>query len=83
MDPHCQRRLGICASSCDGWAHNRKILAKNVPSEFLLEPWREHRDPEAFYRMRIPAQDIPLTDVLEVLILSKSGEQLACIKRQI
>jgi hypothetical protein len=54
-----------------------------VPSEFLLEPWREQKEPEAFYRMRIPSQDVPLTDVLEVLIFSKSGEQLACMKRQI
>ena len=54
-----------------------------VPSEFRLEPWREQRRPEAFYRMQIPAQDVPLTDDLEVLIFSKSGEQLACVKGRI
>ncbi len=54
-----------------------------VESEFRLEPWREQQSPEAFYRMRVPAQDIPLTDDLEVLIFSKSGEQLACVRGQI
>lgn len=54
-----------------------------VESEFRLEPWREQSAPEAFYRMRIPAQDVPLTDDLEVLIFSKSGEQLACVRGQI
>ena len=54
-----------------------------IESEFRYEPWRELSTPLAFYRMRIPAQDIPLTDELEVLIYSKSGEQLACIKGHI
>ncbi len=54
-----------------------------VPSEFLVEPWREQMEPDAFYRMKIPAQDIPLTDDLEVVILSNSGEQLACVRQHI
>ena len=51
-----------------------------VPSESLREPWREKNVPSDFYRMQIPAKDIPLTDELEVLIFSKDGEQLACLK---
>ena len=54
-----------------------------IQSEFLVEPWREWSEPEAFYRMTIPADGIPLGDELEVLILSKSGEQVACVKRHI
>jgi hypothetical protein len=54
-----------------------------VESGFLYEPWRELLTPTAFYRLRIPAQDIPLTDDLEVLIFAKGGEQLACIKGHI
>ena len=54
-----------------------------VQAEFLVEPWREQMVPDAFYRMQIPAQDVPLADDLEVLIFSKSGEQLACIKGHI
>lgn len=65
------------------WLGTQQTDIGEVQSEFLLEPWREQKEPEAFYRMRIPAQDIPLTDILEVLIFSKSGEQLACMKRQI
>jgi hypothetical protein len=51
-----------------------------VESDFRYEPWRESLTPMVFYRMRIPAQDIPLTNDLEVVIFSKTGEQLACIK---
>jgi hypothetical protein len=54
-----------------------------VEPEFLYEPWRELLTPTAFYRMRIPAQDVPLTDDLEVLIFSRTGEQLACVKGHI
>jgi hypothetical protein len=54
-----------------------------VPSEFLHEPMREMNPPAVFYRIRIPAQDIPLADDLEVTIFSKTGEQLACIKGHI
>jgi hypothetical protein len=50
-----------------------------IESDFLYEPWREHSTPVAFYRMRIPAQNIPLIDDLEVAIFSNTGEQLACI----
>jgi hypothetical protein len=54
-----------------------------IRSEFLHEPLREQAAPEAFYRMRIPAQDVSLTDDLEVSIFSQSGEQLACVKGHI
>lgn len=62
------------------WLGSEKRDLGEVQSKFNYEPWQEWRNPVAFYRMRIPAQDIPLTDDLEVTIFSKTGEQLACIK---
>ena len=43
-----------------------------VKAELLHEPWRENNAPEDFYRMRIPAEGISLTDSLEVLIFSSN-----------
>lgn len=54
-----------------------------VQAELLHEPWRENNAPEDFYRMRIPAAGVPLTDSLEVLIFSRNGEELACIRGHI
>ena len=54
-----------------------------IQSEFLYEPWRETNIAQVFYRMRIPAQDIPLTNELEVQIFAATGEPLACIKGHI
>jgi hypothetical protein len=54
-----------------------------LKSEFLYQPWRESADPEAFYRMHIPAKDIPLVDELEITISAETGDQLACIKGHI
>jgi len=65
------------------WLGEQEKDLGDVQSEFLVEPWREWTEPEAFYRMTIPADGIPLSDDLEVIILSKSGEQLACVKRHI
>ena len=65
------------------WLGEQQKDLGEVQSEFLVEPWREWTEPEAFYRMTIPADRVPLSDDLEVLILSKSGEQLACVKRHI
>jgi len=54
-----------------------------VESELLHEPWREQLAATDFYRMRIPANGIPLTDDLEVVIFAKDGKQLACVKGHI
>lgn len=51
--------------------------------EFLSEPWRETLPMQPFYRMRISAQGIPLSDDLEVVIFSGDARQLACIKGHI
>lgn len=54
-----------------------------VDARLLTEPWREQWPSDVFYRMTIPAAGVPLTDDLEILIFSKSGEQLACVKGHI
>lgn len=65
------------------WMGAQQKGPAEVQSVFLVEPWREWNDAEAFYRMTIPADGVPLSDDLEVLIFSKSGEQLACVRRHI
>jgi hypothetical protein len=62
------------------WLGAQREDLGEVPSEFLHDPWREANAPAAFYRLQIAAKDIPLADDLEVLIFSKSGDQLACVK---
>jgi hypothetical protein len=51
-----------------------------VQSEMLQQPWRENYPAEVFYRMRVPAEDVPLADSLEVVIFSEDGQQLACVR---
>ena len=65
------------------WLGDRERDLGEVPSDFRYEPCREMSPPVAFYRMQIPAQDVPLTADLEVLIFAKTGEQLACVKGHI
>ena len=62
------------------WLGSEQRDLGEVQSELKYEPWREWNTAVAFYRMHIPAKDIPLTDDLEVTILTESGEQLACMK---
>ena len=54
-----------------------------VPAELLHEPWTETNAPQDFYRLRIPAEGVPLSDSLEVLVFSSNGEELACIRGHI
>jgi len=54
-----------------------------VESELLSEPWPELRPAEKFFRMQIPSKDVRLTDTLEVRILTKTGNQVGCIKGRI
>jgi len=62
------------------WLGSEQRDLGEIQSELRYEPWRELNTPVAFYRMHIPAKDIPLTADLEVTIFTKSGEQLACMK---
>jgi hypothetical protein len=54
-----------------------------VQAELLHEPWRETNAAQDFYRIRIPAEGVPLADSLEVLIFSRNGEELACVRGHI
>jgi hypothetical protein len=54
-----------------------------VQAELLHEPWRETNGAQDFYRIRIPAEGVPLADSLEVLIFSRNGEELACVRGHI
>jgi len=50
------------------------------PTDWMKrEPWPELRAPDKWYAMQIPAQDVPLTDSLEVRIFTADGVQLGCI----
>ena len=62
------------------WLGSEQRDLGEVQSELRYEPLREWSNPVAFYRMHIPARDIPLTDDLEITIFSKTGEQLASWK---
>jgi hypothetical protein len=55
----------------------------DVQSELLTEPWPELRTPRKWYRLEVPAQNVPLTDNLEIRILSSAGKQISCISGHI
>jgi hypothetical protein len=65
------------------WMGSSQRDLGEVQAELLHEPWRETNAPQDFYRMRIPAAGVPLVNTLEVLIFSKHGEELACIRGHI
>jgi len=54
-----------------------------VPANLLREAWKEFGAAREFYRLNLPSKDVPLSDVLQIEILSKSGEPLACISGHI
>lgn len=62
------------------WLGTKEKDFGELPSEFFYEPWREFSYPAPYYRMHVPADDIPITDDLEVVIFASSGEELACLK---
>jgi hypothetical protein len=51
-----------------------------VSAEFVNEPMRESSLPAAYYQMQIPAEGVPLSDELEVVVFSRTGEELACLR---
>jgi hypothetical protein len=61
------------------WIGTAPLDLGEVPAELRTEPWPELRAPEKFYRLQLPSKDRLLTDRLEIHVLSKSGEQIACI----
>ena len=65
------------------WAGAETRDLGEVGSELLTEPWAEMRAPRRWYRLEVPAQNVPLTDNLEVRILSSAGKQIGCISGHI
>ncbi len=61
------------------WIGSVQRDAGYVHSELLTEPWTELGHPRQFYRLEIPAKDVPLIDDLEVRIFSQDGTELGCI----
>jgi hypothetical protein len=51
--------------------------------ELQTTPWRELGQPDRFYRIEVPSKGALLTDSLEVRILTKTGNQIGCIKGHI
>lgn len=76
-----------------GWLLNLRFRIKwvgsesrdlgEVPAELGHEPWPDESHPRKMYQIAVPAQDVPLTDGLEVHILSPAGTQLGCIRGHI
>ena len=54
-----------------------------VEPELRTEPWPELSRPERYYAMEIPSKGVPLTDSLEIRILTKAGNQIGCISGHI
>src|SRR5208282_6027923 len=65
------------------WTGSSTRELGELPSELLSEPWPEQREPEHFYRIEIPAKGVPLEDSLEIRILTRTGEQIGCIRGNI
>lgn len=65
------------------WVGSESRDLGEVPSELRQQPWPELSTPEKWYRLEIRAQDVPLTDSLEIHILSATGNQLGCISGHI
>jgi len=58
-----------------GWKNLRVIESK-----MITEPWPELGPWRIFYRLQIPAKDVPLTDFLELHMLSKGGKEIGCMR---
>lgn len=65
------------------WVGSVEKELGEVPSELIKEMWWEFGRPTTYYRLNISGQQIPLTDSLEIQILSKDGKPLAHIAGQI
>jgi hypothetical protein len=53
-----------------------------LPAELESQPWSKNYTRKV-YQIAVPARDVPLTDTLEVHILSAAGTQLGCIRGHI
>ena len=65
------------------WVGSESRDLGEVPSELGQIPWPDETNTRKFYRIKVPAQGVPLADSLEVHILSPAGTQLGCISGHI
>ncbi len=61
------------------WTGSTARALGELESDYFVEPSSDLRPPERFYRIEVPSKGVPLTDNLEVRILSKAGSQIGCI----
>jgi hypothetical protein len=62
------------------WKGSQRRELGEVPAELKTEPFTELGPAEQFFRMQISSKDVPLTDSVEIHVVSKAGKQLACIQ---
>lgn len=62
------------------WKGSKRRELGEVPAELKTEPFTELGPAEQFFRMQVSSKDVPLTDSLEIHVLSRTGKQLACIQ---
>jgi hypothetical protein len=65
------------------WVGSNSRDLGEIPSELELEPWPDVSGPKQWYRLEIPAHDVPITDRLEIQILLANGKQVGCISGHI
>lgn len=62
------------------WAGPESRDLGEVPTRLEDVPWsKDGSITRKIYRIRVPAQGVPITDSLEIHILSSAGKQLGCI----
>jgi hypothetical protein len=68
---------------CVKWVGSETRDLGEVPANLRQQPWPKLATPDKLYRLEIAAQDVLLTDSLEIHILSAAGNQLGCISGHI
>ncbi len=54
-----------------------------IGSELMTEPWPKERPPRRWYKVEVPAKNVPLTDTLEIQIFTSAGKRIGCISGHI
>ncbi len=65
------------------WVGSESRDLGEVPAKLGHQPWPDDSHPRKIYQIAVPARGVPLTDSLEIHILSAAGTQLGCISGRI
>lgn len=65
------------------WVGSESRDLGEVPAELGHQPWPDESHPRKIYQIAVHARGVPLTDSLEIHILSAAGTQLGCISGHI